>query len=74
MSYRPRTMIGACPHCGSTAIEPQFSGFLGRRVRLACKCGVSGAWQDYRSGDGWHDAVRGWPFEADLGTPPPPGR
>lgn len=75
MSYCPRTLVGPCLHCGQQP-DVQWSWLLSR-VRLACDCGVSGAWMPYdRSrglGDPWHSAVSGWHGVA-LPSPPPKPR
>lgn len=69
MSYIPECPVAPCPACGSFP-EAKVAWF-GNRVRLACKCGVSGQWTTIRAGavtssQVFNSGIAGW--EAVAGT------
>lgn len=63
MSLIPVDPVRPCPNCGS---QPGLdSRFFRNEVRLACRCGVSGAWVSDDKGHrgfawSWADAATGW--------------
>ena len=78
MSVAPKTPIGDCPNCGGSP-RVERKGLFVRKVRMTCRCGVSGAWmvkdtQPYPPVNyEWHTAARGWTgISVFSDTPKPP--
>lgn len=78
MSFRPRTVIRACPGCGQSRQFDRFRSMFSCDVRLECPCGVAGQWRNWSPNerrDPWHDAAAGWEAAfglAEMRSPPPP--